>query len=451
MVFLDKNLDKILIDNSLPHNFLAERILLSCSISNTEALELIKQELNIEAFYFKNHQELYKVLVKMTDKKLPIDMVTLTTFLQDNGLLSKIGGIKVLVDLGNSIVTFSYFAEYLRIVKEKFLKRSLIRFGYQIINSGYIMNKSLEDSLTDIEAEIVELSNQIRSKKEMGTTDTLTKIFLDLKEKYNNPKIPGLVTGFSELDEFTQGFQKSDLIIIAGRPSMGKTALSLNFALNCIKLSKLPVLFCSLEMSKEQIFYRILASETGINQLKLRSGRLSKVDWMKLNKILRIMAKLPFFVDDSPNISINEIRTHVKKILSEYNKLGLIVIDYLQLMQISSFKPGNRVQELSQITRQLKSLAREFNVPIIALSQLNRNIENRVDQRPLLSDLRESGSIEQDADLILMLYRSKSSNQRQMNITSVTELIIAKQRNGPIGSIKLKFNERQMKFLGTND
>jgi len=451
MIFFDKNSEKMLIENSLPHNFLAERMLLSCSISNSEALELMKKELSVEAFYFKNHQELYKVILKMTVKKLQIDMVTLTAFLQDNGLLSKIGGIKVLLDLGNNIAAFSYFTEYLRIVKEKFLKRSLIRFGYQIINSGYIMNESLEETLTNIETEITELSNQIRPKKEIGTTDILTKIFLDLKEKHTNPKLPGLSSGFFELDKFTQGFQESDLIIIAGRPSMGKTALSLNLALNCIKFSQLPVLFCSLEMSKEQIFYRILASETGINQFKLRSGKLSKVDWMKVNKILRIMAKLPFFVDDSPNISINEIRTYIKKILSEYNKLGLIIIDYLQLMQILSFKPGNRVQELSQITRQLKSLAREFNVPIIALSQLNRNIENRVDQRPLLSDLRESGSIEQDADLILMLYRTRYPNQREISKTSLTELIIAKQRNGPIGSIKLKFQESRMKFLEMND
>jgi len=177
MIFFDKNSEKMLIENSLPHNFLAERMLLSCSISNSEALELMKKELSVEAFYFKNHQELYKVILKMTVKKLQIDMVTLTAFLQDNGLLSKIGGIKVLLDLGNNIAAFSYFTEYLRIVKEKFLKRSLIRFGYQIINSGYIMNESLEETLTNIETEITELSNQIRPKKEIGTTDILTKYF----------------------------------------------------------------------------------------------------------------------------------------------------------------------------------------------------------------------------------------------------------------------------------
>ena len=280
-------------------------------------------------------------------------------------------------------------------------------------------------------------------------------MFSELKNKFLNPQLPGLPSGFLKLDELTQGFQKSDLIIIAGRPSMGKTALSLNIALNCIKIARLPILFCSLEMSKEQILYRLLSSETGINQMKLRSGKLTQNDWIKLNKVMRIISKLPFFIDDTSNLSIQDIRSKIKTIILEQSKIGLVIIDYLQLMQNLDFKQQNRVQELSQITRDLKGLAREFNIPIIALSQLSRNVDSRIDQRPILSDLRESGSIEQDADLILMLYRSKqnsplislSTSIQQKLHSSVTEIIIAKQRNGPIGTVKLELNEDRIQFL----
>lgn len=444
--------NKILIDNSLPHNFLAEKMILSCIIFNSDVMEITQQNLPVEAFYFKNHQELYKSLLKMDMSKLPIDIVTLTIFLQDSGSLSKIGGIKVLLDLGNQAPTFSYLNEYIRIVKEKFLKRCLIKFGYKIINSGYITNQSLENMLTKIEQELFDLTNQVRATRSTSTAQILNDLFLELKEKFLNPQLPGLPSGFFNLDELTQGFQKSDLIILAGRPSMGKTALGLNIALNCIKLSKLPILFCSLEMSKEQIFYRLLSTETGINQMKLRSGKLTQNDWIKLNKIMRILSRLPLFIDDTSNLSVQEIRSKIKTVILEQEQIGLVIIDYLQLMQSLDFKQGNRVQELSQITRSLKNLAKEFKIPIIALSQLSRNVDNRINQRPILSDLRESGSIEQDADLVLLLYRSKlnysidTSLQPQERASSLTDLIIAKQRNGPSGTVKLNFDENQIKF-----
>lgn len=455
MNYFDKNANRILITDSLPHNFLAEKMILSCIIFNPEVLDVIRQNLVINAFYFKNHQELYRILLQMEDNKLPIDIVTVTVFLQDNGLLSKIGGIKVLLDLGNQSLTFSYLTEYIRIVKEKFLKRCLIKFGYKVVNSGYITNLSLENNLIKIEKELLNLTNDIRKNKTVSTAQVLNELFSELKNKFLNPQLPGLPSGFSKLDELTQGFQKSDLIIIAGRPSMGKTALSLNIALNCIKIARLPILFCSLEMSKEQILYRLLSSETGINQMQLRSGKLTSNDWIKLNKVMRIISKLPFFIDDTSNLSTQEIRSKIKTIILEQNQIGLVIIDYLQLMQGLNLKQTNRVQELSQITRDLKGLAREFNVPIIALSQLSRNVDNRIDQRPILSDLRESGSIEQDADLILMLYGSKtvlqmnssSISNNQIKKPATTELIIAKQRNGPTGTVKLELNEDRIQFL----
>ena len=445
-------MNKVLIDNSLPHNFLAEKMILSCIIYNSEVIEIIQQNLPIDAFYFQNHQKLYQSLLKMDSSKLPIDIVTLTIFLQDNGLLSEIGGIKVLLDLGNQTPTFSYLNEYIRIVKEKFLKRCLIKFGYKIINSGYITNQSLETMLTKIEQELFDLTNQVRTTKITSTAQILNELFSELKEKFLNPQLPGLPSGFLKLDELTQGFQKSDLIIIAGRPSMGKTALGLNIALNSLKLSKLPILFCSLEMSKEQILYRLLSTETGINQMKLRSGKLTQTDWIKLNKIMRILAKLPFFIDDTSNLSVQEIRAKIKTVILEQAQIGLVIIDYLQLMQSLDLKQGNRVQELSQITRYLKNLAKEFNIPIIALSQLSRNVDNRINQRPILSDLRESGSIEQDADLVLLLYRSKLNDSPNTSLQAkvITDLIIAKQRNGPNGTVRLQFDENQIKFSDSN-
>jgi replicative DNA helicase len=443
------NKEQILIERYLPHNFLAEKMILSCLFVNFEAIELTINSIPIEAFYFKNHQEIYRTIIFMYKNKLSIDILSVTAFLQENGLLQKIGGIKVLLELINQIPNLIYLEEYIRLVKDKFLRRSLIRFGYKMINSGYTTNIQLETILNNLETELFNLTNEIENQKISSGAKLLNDMFFELKEKFLNPTLPGLTSGFSNLDSLTQGFQKSDLIILAGRPSMGKTALSLNIALNAIKVSKLPILFFSLEMSKEQIMYRILAIETGINQMRLKNGKLYQNDWVKLNKMIKVISKLPLFIDDTPNLSIQEIRSKIKTILLEQTQIGLVIIDYLQLIQSSEFNNGNRVQELSQITRYLKNLAREFNIPIIALSQLSRNIDNRIDQKPILSDLRESGSIEQDADVVLMLYGVKSTNPNQIptGSSSIIELIVAKQRNGPTGTIKLIFDQNQTKFL----
>jgi replicative DNA helicase len=440
---------QILIKRYLPHNFLAEKIILNCLLINFEAIEITIRTLSVDAFYFKNHQEIYKAIIFMYKKKISIDIFTLTTFLQDNGLLQKIGGIKVLIELINQIPNLVYLEEYLKLVKDKFIRRSLIKLGYEAINSGYITNIALETILNDFENQLFNLTNEIKAQKLFSSAELLDNILLELKKKSLNPTLPGLPSGFYDLDSLTQGFQKSDLIIIAGRPSMGKTALCLNIGLNVIKNSKLPVLIFSLEMSKEQIMYRLLSMETNISQMRLRSGKIYQNDWLKLNKIIKILSKLPFFIDDTPNLSIQDIRSKIKTLVFEQSQIGLIIIDYLQLMQSSKLKTENRVQELSLITRSLKNIAREFNIPIIALSQLSRNVENRIDKKPILSDLRESGSIEQDADLVLMLYRSKYYNSNQINekTSYLTEVIIAKHRNGPIGSIKLKFDEKRTKFL----
>lgn len=436
-------------DNPLPHNFIAEKIVLSSLLLDYETIEIAIKTIRIETFYFINHQEIYKAIVEMYKKKLSINVFSVNDFLKETGRLDKIGGTKVLLELLNQIPNLVYLEEYIQLIKDKFLRRSLINLGYKTINSAYITNIPLEKILNDFEKKSFELTNEIIDEKKLSTAELFSSVFLELKEKSLKPELPGLTSGFYDLDSLTQGFQKSDLIILAGRPSMGKTAFVLNIAENIIKKYKVPILFFSLEMSKEQLIYRLLANDTGISQTRLKMGNLYKEDWYELKKSIQNYSLLPFFIDDQPNLTTQDIRSKIKQILFEQNKIGLIIIDYLQLLLNSKLKSENRVQELSQITRDLKNLAKEFQIPVIALSQLSRNVENRINKRPVLSDLRESGSIEQDADLVLMLYQNErnSSDQSLDNSIKIIDLIIAKQRNGPTGNIQLKFDKKRTKYL----
>ena len=447
------HLDSVKIEKYLPHNFLAEKIILSSLLISSEAIEITLRSVKTETFYFKNHQELYQAIIEMYSKKIPIDIVTLNTFLQDNGRLNDVGGTNILIELVNYVPNLLYLEDYIKLIHDKFLRRSLIKLGYEIINSAYVTNIPLEVILETLESNVFNITNQIKIQKITSSAELFSQIFLELKQKALKPSLSGISSGFFDLDSFTQGFQKSDLIIIAGRPSMGKTALALNISSNIVKNANLPVLFFSLEMSKEQLTYRLLTNETDITNARLKTGNLYKEDWVKLNSTIKNLSALPFFIDDTSNPSIQDIKSKIKKILFEQNQIGLIIIDYLQLMQNSKFKTNNRAQELSQITRSLKILAREFNVPIIALSQLSRNVESRLNKRPILSDLRESGSIEQDADLVLMLYRESYYNSTEIaenvNLIDNVELIIAKQRNGPVGTIDLNFDSSRTKFLNT--
>ena len=439
---------QLIIEKYLPHNFLAEKIILSSLLISSDAIEIVFRNVKVETFYFKNHQELYKALIQMYKEKIPIDIVTVNTFLQDNGLIEKIGGVKVLLDLINHVPNLTYLEEYIGLIHDKFLRRSLIKLGYELINSVYITNIPLETILTDLETQVFNLTTEIQTQKVSNSAELFSDVFRELKEKSLKPSLAGVTSGFYDLDSFTQGFQKSDLIIIAGRPSMGKTALALNIGLNVLKTSNLPVLFFSLEMSKEQLVYRLLTSESNITSMKLKTGNLYKDDWLKLNNIIKNLSFLPFFIDDTPSLSIQDIKAKIKKILFEQSQIGLIIIDYLQLMQYTKVKTESRAQELSQITRSLKNIAREFKVPVLALSQLSRNVETRINKRPILSDLRESGSIEQDADLVLMVYRESYYNldTSSADTKNLVELIIAKHRNGPVGVVELEFDPSHTKF-----
>ena len=442
---------QLLVDKYLPHNYIAEKMILSSLLISSEAIEIVFRSIKVETFYFENHQEVYKTIIEMYSQQLPIDILTLTTFLQDTGKLEKIGGAQVLMNLLNQVPDLIYLEQYINLVQDKFVRRSIIKLGYELINSAYITNISLETILNDLEFQVFHLINEIKAQKIVNSADLLSNIFLKLKQKSVTPTLAGISSGFYDLDSFTQGFQKSDFIILAGRPSMGKTALALNISLNILQKLNLPVIFFSLEMSKEQLMNRLLIHETNININRLNTGNLYKDDWSNLNTVIQNLSILPFFIDDTPNPSLQDIKLKIKKVLFEHTQIGLIVIDYLQLMQNATISHSNRTQELSHITRSLKNLAREFNVPIIALSQLSRNVENRINKRPILSDLRDSGSIEQDADLVLMLYREDyyhdTSSISTEEKTNSVELIIAKQRNGPIGTIELEFDSTRTRFL----
>jgi len=445
----DSELHQSFLTKYLPHNFVAEKSIISNLLQRPETIEIAIKTIRVETFYFKNHQEIYKALIEMYKNQIPVDIFTLSKVLHENGYLHKIGGTKVLLELMNQIPNLTYLEEYIQLVQEKFLRRSLIRLGYEAINSGHITSIPFEEILDNFEKKSFNLTNELKSEKMYSSGDIFSKILSELKQKSLKPELPGLASGFYDLDSLTQGFQKSDLIIIAGRPSMGKTAFSLNITQNLIKNYKLPILFFSLEMSKEQLIYRLLSTETGISQNRLKIGNLYKEDWTNLELTVQEFSRLPLFIEDKANLTTQDIRLKIKNILFEYNQIGLIVIDYLQLMQNSKSNIDNRVQELSEITRSLKNIAKEFQVPIIALSQLSRNVETRVNKRPILSDLRESGSIEQDADLVLMLYREDyyNPNLEENKELNSAELIIAKHSNGPLGTIKLLFQLDKTKFL----
>lgn len=442
----NKRTGYISVENYLPHNFLAEKIILNSLLTNNNVIEIVKQNLPVDAFYFKNHQEIYKAILLLYQTDKEITLVNLITIVQDQGIFEKIGGTKVLTEIINQVPDITYLADYIKLLRDKYLRRKLVKLGYQIINSSHITSIPLQNILEDLEKKLFAVTNETNNNTLNSSAELLQTVFTELQEKFYKKSLPGLITGFYDFDTLTQGLQKSDLIILAGRPSMGKTAFALSIAINISKRYKLPILFFSLEMSKEQLMYRLLVHETSISNQKLKTGNLFTKDWDHIIKTIQIFSRLPFFIDDNSTISINEIRLKIKKIMFEYNQVGLIVIDYLQLMQNVDSKSQNRVQELSFITRSLKSIAREFQVPIIALSQLSRNVENRTNKRPILSDLRESGSIEQDADLVLMLYREDYYKNRTTNI-SLTEIILAKHRNGSIGSFQLLFENMYNRFI----
>jgi len=437
----------------LPHSFAVEKTLLTCILvscdTSFQTLEIIMEHLPIDAFYFKNHQRLYETFIKMYQEDLSIDFITTTDYIQCNGLINDVGGLQVISQLLKEIPTLVYLADYIRLAKQKYIRRCIIKIGLKTVDNGFIMNFSVYEQLLEIETKIRKLTTDLQLEKETSSSaEILRSIIDDLWEKVRRPgQLSGTPSGFIKLDTYTDGFQKSDLIIIAGRPSVGKTSFGLNITLNILKKTRLPVIFFSLEMSSQQLMYRLLSMETRLDQTKFKTGLLNTEDWKKIDLVMRILGKVPIHLHDTPNLSSSDVRKVLKHLSKIYPQIGLIVIDYLQLMQEPSSKNLNRSQEISLITRELKKIAREFMVPIVALSQLSRTIDGRIDPKPMLSDLRDSGSIEQDADLVLMLYKNKQRSIIDLTPgSSIIDLSIAKQRNGPIGNVQLLFNEHLTKF-----
>ena len=431
--------------NSLPpQNIDAEESILGGILLDPEAIGRVADMLPANAFYITAHKEIYKAALVLYNQSKPTDLMSVTTWLYDHELLEKVGGQSKLAQLVERTVSAVNVDRYATLVTEKYLRRQLIQAGNEIVQLGYETSMELETVLDQSEQKIFSLSQTRAQQGLIPISEALIQTFNSIETLHEGVALPGIPCGFYDLDAMTEGFQRSDLIILAGRPSMGKTTLGLNIAHNIAEGQNLSVAIFSLEMSKEQLVQRLLSSEVGIESNRLRAGRISQNEWAPLSNAISILTQLPIFIDDTPNQTVMQMRSHVRRLQAEQGgQLGLVLIDYLQLMEGNS---DNRVQELSRITRSLKGLARELNVPIIALSQLSRGVEARSDKRPMMSDLRESGSIEQDADLVIMLYRDSYYNPDSPD-RDVAEAIIAKHRNGPTGKVKLLFRPELTKFL----
>lgn len=427
-----------------PQNIQAEELVLGGILLDPEAIGRIADLIRPEAFYINAHQEIYRTALMLHTQGKPTDLTSMSAWLADNGALEKIGGTNKLAELIESVPSAASIEQVATLISDKYLRRKLISSGNEVIQLGFDQTQDTKDILDKAEQKIFDISQEKPSKGLIKAADILTTTFNEIEARSLGKSDIGIKTLFYDLDAITQGFQKSDLIIVAGRPSMGKTSVVLNLAKNVAESQDVPVCVFSLEMSKEQLTYRLLSMEVGIESTRLRAGRLHQDEWPRLGQAIDSLEKLPIYIDDKPNLNVLEMRALCRRLIAEQGKdIGLIIIDYLQLMEGTT--SDNRVQELSRITRGLKGMARELNVPVIALSQLSRGVEARTNKRPMLSDLRESGSIEQDADLVIMIYRDEYYNTETED-RGITELIVTKHRNGPVGNVKLLFETQFTRF-----
>jgi replicative DNA helicase len=430
-------------DRVPPQNLEAEEAILGGILVDTEAIGRITDILEGDAFYLAAHRLIYEAALTLHQSGKPADLMTVATWLGDRGTLDKVGGQSRLVELYDRTPGAVNIDLYAQLVMDKYLRRRLIRVGNEISDLGHDTAQELPEVLDSAEQKVFNITQARPQDGLVSTAEVLTQTFADIESRAIGQTLPGLACGFYDLDAMTQGFQRGDLIIVAGRPSMGKTSVVLNIARNVASYHKLPVAVFSLEMSRDQLVQRLLSSEVRIESSRLRAGRISAQEWEPLAHEISKLSQLPLYIDDTPNLTVTEMRSRCRRLQAESGgALGLVVIDYLQLMGGNS---ENRVQMLSQITRGLKGLARELAVPVIALSQLSRGVESRTDKRPMMSDLRESGAIEQDADLIMMIYRDEYYNKDTVD-RGIAELIINKHRNGPTGTVKLLFEPQYTQF-----
>ncbi len=433
-----------------PQNLEAEQSLLAGVLIDPESINKVIDIVLPEDFYRDDHRRIFELMLDLYERNEPIDIVTVSSVARDKGLLEKIGGVTYLNTLVDMMPTSANITQYGKMVREKALLRGLIHVSTEIIEKGYEVEANIDTYVDEAEKMIFQISERKYKQAFFAVRDLVMENVKTIEKLYQKKQaVTGLSTGFVELDKLTSGLQPSDLIIVAGRPSMGKTAFCLNIAQHVALTDggNIPVGVFSMEMSKEQLVMRLLSSESEVEFSKLRTGALSGTEWPKLAQAADTLYKAPIFIDDSAGLSILELRARARRLKKEHD-LSLLVIDYLQLMRGRSNTSGDRrEQEISEISRFLKALAKELNIPVIAISQLNRMVEQREDKKPRLADLRESGAIEQDADVIIFIYRDEVYNKSPDNpLKGVAEIIIGKQRNGPTGDIEVAFLDKYTTF-----
>ena len=429
-----------------PNDTEAEQAVIGSMLIDRDAVILAIETLKEEDFYREDNKAIYSAMLNLYNRAEPIDIITVKEELVSIGKFEAVGGLEYLAELPEKVPTTANVDKYIKIVEEKSILRSLIKASNEIITLGYDQTQEVETIMDEAEKKVFNVMQNRNQKGYTHIKDILIDAFAELEQLYNNKQqVTGVPTGFIELDYKTSGLHDSELIILAARPAMGKSAFALNIATNAAVRAKTPVAIFSLEMSKEQMTNRILCSEAMIDSNKLRTGKIEEDDWVKLVETLGPLSEAEIYIDDTPGISITEIRAKCRKLKLEKN-IGMVIIDYLQLVQGTGNKRvGSREQEISEISRSLKILAKEINVPVIALSQLSRAAEQRPDHRPMLSDLRESGSIEQDADIVTFLYRDDYYNPDSEN-KNIAEVIIAKNRSGSTGTVELLWLGSYTKF-----
>lgn len=430
----------------LPNDVDAEQAVLGSMLTDKDAVMSAMETLKADAFYREDNKAIYEAMQNLYGKAEPIDLITLKEELVQLGKLDLIGGIEYIVSLQDKVPTTANVQKYIKIVEEKYTLRNLIKTANEIIDLGYDQTQDISDIMDMSEKKIFNIMQNNSQNAYAPIKDVLVDSFTKLEELYNRKEhVTGVPTGYVDLDNKTAGLHGSELILVAGRPAMGKTAFGLNIATYAALKANIPVAIFSLEMSKEQLANRMLCIESMVPSDRVRTGKLDDEDWVKLASTIGPLSDSGIYIDDTPGISVTEIRTKCRKLKMEKN-IGLVLIDYLQLISSSNKRAGSREQEISEISRSLKILAKELDIPVIALSQLSRAVEQRPDHRPMLSDLRESGAIEQDADIVMFLYRDDYYNP-ETDKKNVAEVIIAKQRGGSTGTVELLWLSDYTKFV----
>jgi replicative DNA helicase len=434
-----------------PQNIEAEQSVLGAIILDNESLPKAIEILSAEDFYKETHSRLYRAILSLFEKNEAIDIVTLTDYLRRTNELESVGGLSYLSSLASGVLTSANIKYHAKIVREKALLRSLIQTATHIASRVYEDSLDADEMVDYAEKMIFDIADKRTKTSFFSLKDVIKDTFKMIEHLYDKKEaITGVPSGFRDIDELTAGFQPSDLIIIGGRPGMGKTAFALNIAQHVAIDLKEPVAVFSLEMSKEQLALRMLCAESMVDSSRVRKGFIGKQDWPRLTNAAGRLAESPIFIDDSSAITVLEVRAKARRLKMEHGALSLVVVDYLQLMR-SRGNFERREQEISEISRSLKALAKELKVPVVALSQLNRGVESRGDRRPTLADLRESGAIEQDADVIIFLYRDEIYNKNNPSNKGRAEVIIAKQRNGPTGVVNLTYLADSTRFVDFTD